>query len=63
MRDLLKEKSWEGFFFFNLWATIRELNRWEGNEDELHILHNDVCTKSVSSSSLEVDISVLWSAL
>lgn len=36
---------------------------WEDNQDELHILDSGVCTRSVSSPSLEVAILALWSAL
>lgn len=63
-RDLLKGKDGEVIFiFFNFWATIRELGRLEGSQDELHVLHNDVCTRSVCSASPELGVLVLWSAL
>lgn len=63
MRDLLKEKKLENDFFFYLWDTIRQLGRWAGTQDEMHVLHNDVRTRSVSSAGPQVDVLVLCSAL
>lgn len=66
MRDLLKEKKKlenDFIYLFYLGETIRQLGRWAGTQDELHLPHRDVCTRSVSTASPQVDVFVLWSAL
>lgn len=59
-----RKKSWKNIFFKIFFQEIlRQLGRWAGAQDGLHILHGDVCTRSVSSPSPQADVLDLWPAL